>query len=544
MTLFYAVEVDAYRPGGASGAPPADAWAVVPWGVLSNAPAAVESYDTIRASDLGYRTAPADAGGVVVYPPHLNSAFAIDRRLNLAPTAAAAGAAWGSVSLANTRNRYDAIAAADNCDGRGVRVYVGAKTLDPSRGYLMDPPRAALTPLFTGIATPWFCSDTSLDVPIRDATYWLERPAQTALYGGTGGLDGGTDIKGLPKPKTRGSVRQVTPVLVDAVNRIYQWTDNRGVISAVYEGGATGITYAGDVADLYSGTTPAGQYRTNQARGLFQLGSTPVRTITLDASGDFVTPAAGSVSTVASLARWFMLDDMGLPPSLLDVGSFAAADAAYPYTAGFFIGTSPTDGVTVAGAIVGSLAGKIIPTRTGTLRLVVLRVVPANAAPSATFTRQNAVSLTPRPLGTPLDPPPYRWQVGYARAWTVQTSNLSGSITPAMTQFLAASDRFSVWVGTAVQVAYRRPSDPPQVPTYLANAADALAVANDLGALWGARRRVYDLVLPVALGMQREIGDVVRIAWPMDNLAGGALGQVVGEQFRAGDSQITLQVLV
>lgn len=544
MTLFYAIEVDAYRPGGTAGAPALDAWGVVPWGALSNAAAAVESYDTIRASDLGYRTAPADAGGVVVYPPYLDSAFAIDRRLNLQPSAPAAAAAWGSISLANAGNRYDAIAAADNSDGRGVRVYAGSKVYDPGRGYLADPPRAALATLFTGIAQPWFCSDTALDVPIRDATYWLERPAQTALYGGTGGLDGGTDLKGLPKPKTRGTVRSITPVLVDAVNRIYQWTDNAGTVAALYEGGATGITFAGDVADLYSGSTPAGQYRTNRARGLFQLGSAPARTITLDATGDFVTPAPGTITGPCGLARWFMQDDLGLPVSLLDLASFAAADAACPYGSGFFLGTAPADGATVAGQIVGSVAAKLIPTRTGTLRCMVLRALPANVAPVAAFGRTNAVSLTPRPLGAPLDPPPFRWQVGYARAWTVQTTNLSPLTTPAATQFLAASDRYAVWVGPDVQAAYRRPSDPPQVPTFLAAVADATAVANALGALWGVRRRLYDLVLPVQSGVLREIGDVVRLTWPMDNLGAGALGQVVGEQFRAGDSTITLQILV
>lgn len=544
MTMFYAVEVDAYRPGGVAGAPALDAWGVVPWDALSNAPGAVESYDTIRASDLGYRTAPGDAGGVVVYPPHLDSAFAIDRRLNLPPSAPAAAAAWGSISLANTGSRYDAIAAADNSDGRGVRVYAGSKIYDAGRGYLKDPPRAALLTLFTGIATPWFCSDTTLDVPIRDATYWLERPAQTALYGGTGGLDGGADLKGLPKPKTRGSVRAITPVLVDAVNRIYQWTDNAGTVVALYEGGATGIMFQSDVADLYSGMTMAGMYRTNRARGLFQLGSAPVRTITLDATGEFVTPAPGTITGPCGLARWFMQDDLGLPASLLDLPSFAAADAACPYGSGFFLGTSPADGATVAGQIVGSVAAKLVPTRAGTLRCLLLRAIPPDAAPAAVFNRANAVSLTPRPLGAPLDPPPFRWQVAYARAWTVQNTNLSGSITPATTQFLAAADRFAVWVGTDVQAAYRRPSDPPPVPTFLAAAADATAVANALGALWGVRRRLYDLVLPVESGVLREIGDVVRLTWPMDSLGGRALGQVVGEQFRAGNSTITLQVLV
>lgn len=544
MSLFFAVEIDAYHPGGGSGAPAADAWGAAPCGALVALPAALESFDTIRASDLGYRTAPTDPAGVVVYPPYLSSAFAVDRKANLDPTTPATAAAWGSVSLANPAGRYDSIAGSDNSSGRGVRVYAGVKVLDPVRGIMLDPPFASLTPLFIGIATPWFCSDKSLDVPIRDASYWLERPAQSQLYGGTGGLDGGADLKGLPKPKTRGACRSITPVLVDATNRIYQWTDNAGSISALYEGGATGIMFQADVGDLYTGMTAAGMYRTNRARGLFQLGSVPVNPITLDAAGDFVTPAAGSVTTVAGLARWFLLDDMGLPPALIDVPTFTAADAAYPYTGGFFIGPAPVDGATQAGLIVASIGAKIVPSRLGTLRLFVLRAVPAGTAPAGTVSTVNAVSLVPINLGAPLDPPPYRWQVAYAHAWTVQTSNFNGSITPAAKQFLSVPDRFAVWVGASVLTAYRRPSDPPQVATFLATAAQATLLANDLGALWGVRRRLYSCVVPVAVGLLREIGDVVQVVWPMDDLRGGRLGQIVGDQFRAGDSTITLSILV
>ena len=533
MSQFYAVEVDAYQPGGAASvAPVADAWGVLPWGAVTAYAVPLESYSTLRASDLGYRTTPAE--GVAVYPPFLQSAFAIDRRMNLSPTDPAAAAAWGSVQFANAGGRYDSIAATQNSDGRGVRVLAGVKAFDPARGIETDPSFAALTPLFVGIAQPWFCSDTSLDVPLRDATYWIERPVQSALYGGTGGLDGGTDLTGLPKPKTRGRTYNVSPVLIDAVNRVYQWTDGPGTISAVYEGGGGSITFAGDTADLYSGSTPPGQYRTNKARGLLQLGSNPVQQITADVTG-------GPSNVIGALAKSLLLDDLGLPAALLDAASF---DALPGYQAGIFLGTQPADGAATVGMVLGSIGAKLIPLRDGRLRAFLLWSLPAGIAPVIRLDTSNTVSVTPQTIGAPLDPPPYRWQVGYGRCWTVQTSGLLGGVDPARKAFISSQDRFAVWASTDVLRAYRRPNDPPPVPGCLIDQAAALEVANKLGALWGVRRRLYAVTVPVPLGMLREFGDVVQIAWPMDDLRGARVGQVVGEQFRAGDSTITLMVLV
>lgn len=551
---FYVVEVDAYRPPSGNGASlPVDTWGSLPWGALSMLPIATESYDTIRASDLGYRTSPAD--GVEIYPPYLDTAFAIDRKLNLDPTQPAAAAAWGSITFANPGSRYDALAASGNSDGRAVRIYAGRKVFDPARGYFMDPPRASLQTLFVGVAQNWFCSDVSLSVPLRDATYYLERPIQTATYGGTGALDGGPDLAGTGKPRARGYVRNVTPVLVDSVNRIYQWSDGPvQQITALYEGGTRNILPANagtgpggapsnDVADLYSGSVASGYYRTCGAKGLFQLGVAAVRQITLDGLGG-VTANMGPLavnSSMRDLALGLILDDIGVPPAAVDIASFGRLPT---YGGGYYLSGSATDGATLLGEIAASVGAKVFPARDGRLSALVLRALPADAQPVATFDTSVAMSCVPVALGATLDPPPWRYQIGYAHAYTVQTADLNGSITAAQRQFIAQADRFAVRQSGAVLNAYRRPTDPPPIPTQLANAADAGAVAASLVALWSTRRRLYNVTLPVSVGILRDIGDVVMLRWPMDDLRPGRLGQIVGEQFRGGDSTIVFQVLV
>jgi hypothetical protein len=547
MSRFFAVEMDAFRPGAAlpGGAEP---WAAQPWADDPGEAGPTEADETVRASDMGYRTRESDADGLQLYPPTVEQAFALDRAMRLDPAGAAVAAGWGSLRLANAGRQYDALAAASNADGRRVRVLMGTKARDAARGYLVDPPYAELSEVFCGIGQPWFLEESVLDVPLRDASYWIERPLQTETYAGTGGLEGPADLAGKLKPKTRGGsssypVRNVTPVLVDPVALIYQYTDGPGTVVALYEGGDAQIPFAGNVSDLYSGVTPAGQYRTDNSRGLVQLGTRPVRPVTVDVTGAFVV--AGAQSTAAAVARYLLAEDMVLPAEFLDTTSFAALDAAYPWTAGWHWADA-TDGAAAAGLLLASLGARLVPTRDGRLRAVALRALPAGTTPVARLTTAEIVSLRPRALGAPLDPPPYRWRVGYQHAHTVQTSDLDPDVTEARRQFLAAANRFAVWASTSVLAAYRRPQDPPELPTALLQQAHAQALAEALGALWGTvpARRLYDVEVPMEIGLKRDIGDVVSLIYPLHDLDGGWLGQVVGDSLRAQDDTMLLQVLV
>jgi hypothetical protein len=231
---FFAVEVDAFKPGSET-VTIDEGHGVRPHGTLAMFPDPVPDSGTIRASDLGYRTLASDTVGLQVYPPFLSEAFNINRRMNLDPVQPSVAAAWGSIQLVNQDGQYDAISASWNSDGRDVRVLTGSKVWDTVRRVYVDPPYAALSQAFVGVATPWFLSDTTLSIPLRDATYWIERPIQPTQYLGTGGLEGptivnGGTLTGAPKPKARGGtaaspIRNVSPVLVDTVNRIYQYND-------------------------------------------------------------------------------------------------------------------------------------------------------------------------------------------------------------------------------------------------------------------------------------------------------------------------------
>jgi hypothetical protein len=65
-----------------------------------------------------------------------------------------------------------------------------------------------------------------------------------------------------------------------------------------------------------------------------------------------------------------------------------------------------------------------------------------------------------------------------------------------------------------------------------------------LGALWGVRRRLYDVTVPAFIGVALDMGHVVTLKYPMDDLTNGLAGQIVGYSFRSPDASVVLRVLI
>lgn len=551
---FFAVEIQTYQPGAP--VPPLDlGHGARPRGALARTAGALESIGSIRASDVGYRTRQGEAGAgpdaVQCYPGILTGAFALDRALTLTPDADLGSLAVGAVALDNSGRRFDGIAQAQNSDSRPVSILAGTQLLHPTLGVWADPPYADLDRFWTGAAQSWQLSETVLSVPLRDASYLLQRPLQAALYGGAGGLDGTADLAGRPKPYLRGTALNLTPVLIDPVNLIYQVSDAPGQVLAVSEGGdPTNIPSGGAVDSILLTAPGAGHYVVeSSARGLFfRLATKPVRTITCDAIGAF--PAAGSVATAVTIARALLLETMGLPAAMLDQGTFLGLDAAYPYLAGLYYGADPVSAADAVGALLASLGAKLLTTRDGRFRPIALRAPDTGLVPLDTWTAAELVSLAPQSLPAALDPPPASWTVGWGRNYTpmASASDLDPDVVGTARQtWLAAALRTAGWAGPGVAAAWRSANRPATVGGQLASQADAAAVAARLGALWAPnnrRRRLYAAVVPTAIGRVRDIGDAVVIAYPLDDLAAGRLGLVVGEQYRSQDDTITFTVLI
>jgi hypothetical protein len=519
---FFAVELDVYSPGSGS--------------------------ETLRVSDIGYRSRSGDSIGIQVYPALLNIAFDIDRHLGLEP-GAPSSAGFGSVVLHNVGQRYDAYTLARNSDSRNIKILVGNKSTDSDRGVLVDPPYAELRPFFGGAALPWTLSEGSLEIPLRDATYWADRPLQTKVYAGTGGYEGGTELAGKPVPVTRGGmdgnhyVQNVPLVQVDTVNLIYQWTDGPGDVQTLYEGGADVFTREANSTNLYSGAPAPGAYRVDVTRGLLQVGSVPVRALTANVSGAF--PTAGMKTTAVDIARYVLTELMGQPETELELASWYNADARYPFTAGFFQGPEQVQGLDIVRYLLGSIGARLFTFRNGKLGVAILRKLALDAVPSFTINRNTAIAVDPVPLPAKLDPPPWRWRVGSYRMNLVQASDFDEAINPVRKTHISQEYPFlSVDQAPELKDIWRRPNDPDVVQTALLNVFAAQDLATDMLALWRNRPGLYQVTMPYEQSAEMEIGDVVTLDWPLADLDGGKAGQIVGEQVRSYDGTGKLYVLV
>ena len=542
--LFHAVEMQIDLP--ASGVVvAAQAHGSRPRGARTQLTVVPASTETLRYSDHGYVSE-----AHVPYPPLVAEAFAIDRRLDLPPGDASSAETFGSITLNNPGGTLSNLVNSRVNDHLPVTILGGRKRIDPVRSILLDPVYADLVPMFTGLARSWQPDLNTVDIGLLDVSYWLAGSMQTATYGGTGGVDGDSNVSGRAKPRLRGYGCNITPVLIDTVNLVYQISDAPVTVSALYEGGYTGgIASSGIVSDIYaSSSAPApGHYtvQSSSTASYLRLGSKPVYTITLDALGIF--PSGRTGSNLLDLLYEMLLEDCGLPQAYIDGSTFSLVSQACPWAAGWYWdGSNSVTGQDMVEAVLAGVGIRLIPTRAGQLRPVVLKAPAANVVPVAMLTPDNMTAVSAVALDSILDPPAYRWRVGYQHAFTVQPagSGLHPQAPAARQSLIAVADRTATWASLPIKTRYRVPNDPALLVTALQLQADAATVAGNHGALWSDLRRIWAVTLPKAIAYGIDLGDPVSVTWPVPGLATGSIGLCIGEQVRSSDPTSILQILV
>lgn len=555
VEAFHLVEIDAALVGtpGAEVTPTLTyAYGIgsAPLGAISLEGFATVDRRTFIYSDKGWRAPVGDPDGAKVSLPRLVTSPSIQRVLNLSLDQAAAGFSWGNGTLARVDSDYyfegldNGAINYNSTDGAPVRVYLGLKPYDAARGIYTDPEMNDLLPIFTGVAQQWRISRDTIQVPLRDVMYLLDAPLQRLVYSGAGGLGGDAAIAGLPLPKTRGGtavypVRNVKPVLVDATHLIYQYTDGPGTVEALYEGAAAGFTYQGDVADLYSGTTDAGKYRTDNARGLFQLGTNATADITCDVTGEF--PRGGAVTVPAEIARRLITEDMNIAAGHLDLGAFSLAEAQYDYVSGaYFAPDENWSGLSAVALMLRSIGAKIATSRAGKLRPYVVRGYAAPA--DAVYTARDIQDIRDQAIPEGLSPVVSRIRVRFGRNWTVQSGGYLGSATASRKQFVASAGPVASWADGTNLIKYPSAKDPDVIETALLVEADAQAVADALGGFWGIPRRAFEIDLPLyAIG--RDIADNIRFDEDLGIRPYPFYCYVYGLSYTPGSSFCTLSVV-
>jgi hypothetical protein len=334
-------------------------------------------------------------------------------------------------------------------------------------------------------------------------------------------------------------VKNIAPVLIDPTNRIYQYNDAPGRVIEVYERGAAVFTNGGDTSDLYAGTTSSGQYRTDNSRGLFQLGASPIGEITVDAYGHFAN--LGLLSNPCDIALGILNDIYQLNPSEIDNTSFESIRDERPWFSGFYVNQT-TSGITVIAQLLRSVGGWVVPSKTGKIRATLQRI-PEITVSSGAYNPAQIIDCTNARLPENLSPPPYRIRVGYDRRYTVQT-DVAASADSARRQFVSEEWTFASWDKPSNLTLYRQANDPPAVETFLLEETGADILANEYGAIYGERRSIWDIALPASYAFQKEIGDVINIQFPAPGLTLGKPAVIIGDRYRFSEQSYSLSILV
>lgn len=421
----------------------------------------------------------------------------------------------GELSITNADGEFDTLPQIYGLDGRRVVLRLGR---------LADLYR--LRPIiFEGTAADMHVDAEALRVNLQDNGYKLEVPLQTSLYAGTGGAEGGDDLKEKPKPKAYGYVYNVSPPLVVPSLLIYQVHDGSlQAVSAVYDKGIAltpGADYA-SYALLAAAVTAAGTYDTCLAEGYFRLGATPDGTVTADIEGD---NADGFKQTTAEIVRRILATcSVFTAATDLYLPSFTAFDTAQPAAVGYWAGHDATPDVATALAdILEGVDGWIGFRRSGRLEIGIMAA--PTGAPQAIFEEEDIRTIRREKLPSAYSPPPWRHRVGYQQNETIQT-DLADGASATRRAFAAERHRLAAASNNAIKRDHPFAADPEPIAATFIAAGAAQAEASRRLALYSATRSLYRWtanLLPLSL----NIGAVVQVTYPRFDLTVGRLLRIV-----------------
>ena len=272
---------------------------------------------------------------------------------------------------------------------------------------LPDWPIADFVTVMTGICGEIGYSRAEIVVPLKDRGSLLDKLAQDSLYAGTGGNEGGVDLKDKPKPICIGPVKNITPVPVDIPGRVLQVHDGKiEAIDAVYDSGKLLATPANYTVDL--------------ANGRFTLVADPAGLITADVQGS--KSGGVYVSSVADVMQRLATEYSPLVTGDMEGASLAALNAAVTAPVGLYLGISPVNLLDAMDQVAGSVGGFFGMTRAG--KFSVGRIIAPGGTPDLALGENDVVarSLARDPFGDVV----WRRRVHYRRNWTPQNVGPAG----------------------------------------------------------------------------------------------------------------------
>jgi len=476
--------------------------------------AALGAVRLLPFSDIGFTSEPGDAVSNTYFVRRIETPLSVKRSL-FSGTAIGgySETSFGKATLANDDGALDGLADLD-WDGRRVEIlYTPAER----------PTLADFVPLFDGAAEQLVLGD-AIEIELRDLLVLLDVPASRGQFGGAGGIDGTAELKGREKPWLVGRRRQIEPVLIDAAHNVYM-VDPLG-FSTLLAARDMGVLYTGTVTDyasyaaLIAATIPGTGIATAKVAGLIRLGQDPKGRFTIDAEG--VKVSGSWISRFADLVRHLGTSMTTVTASSLDAASFPAMNTLQPAVLGYWCDGSSVpqvrDVVDELAESVGAYWGF------GEDRLLSLGRYDGPAVTADfVFGERDILELTPRAVERRMK----SLKLGFRPfAATFTAADLAEvNVTAADREALPNEYRWTAIATHAGAAAASLLAREEEVKTLFDGEADAVAERDRRLALYGAKVKAFEVVVPLTLGL--EVGHTVRLTDARYGLAAGWNGLVL-----------------
>lgn len=488
---------------------------------------------TVYISSAPFTSDPTDTPALVQFKPRLRNPYNVQNQLfeEGRPIAGTSIPGFGAKTILNGDGLFDDWVGYE-WSGRTLKTYLTTpgRTLAES-AQIAESKASSLS---------WDLDQ--LTIPVRDFRLLLQKPINTTLYAGTGGLEGGDALKSKPKPRVWGRFFNEEPVLVDGTTHTYQINDGSiQEITAVKDRGVS-LSFDQDVADITTVTPVPGEYATSLATGYIKLGEAPDGTLTVDGKGNN-GGTLGYKEDPAGIIRKIATEDLPfVDPDDLDTGAFQDTSAAVPEPVGYSTRLDQVDGIVAFSSIAGTMI-HVTFTRLG--KLTVGQIVEPSTA-TAGF------SLTEDDLREPSAGGTFggshqlavkQTRLGYNRyGKTLSPTDVAGSVSENDRQDFGEEFRFEEDEDGTVVV--RVPEAKVlEETTRLALSADAAAEATRVLTLLSPTRHLYQAQLETGL-FRYFLGDIVQITINRFDLVSGKNFVVLGFVENAGEYGQSDQIIL
>ncbi|MEQ8345084.1 MAG: hypothetical protein RIB84_23920 [Sneathiellaceae bacterium] len=450
----------------------------------------------------------------------------------------------GELVLVNPDGDLDALRAY-GFSGRALTLYVGQQGAAWS----------SFSTVLTGtMEQPEFDLD-EIRIRLRDRQAETDVPVQPTKFEGSGGLEGGADREGQPRPLAFGKPMNVPAVLVDSSLWIYQVNDGAVDDVPAVRDRLVGLTQEADYADeatMLSTAPSASSYRVWPAGGYFRLGSRPDGQVT----ADVVQGASAGDRTAAQIATDLLTGPAGVASGDVSSADVTALDTANAAELGLWI-DSETTVRQALDQVLQSVGAFWYVDRAGDFRMRQL-AAPAGSPVARLRIDDGATAFTADDyaieglerlrLAVGRDDgatgiPAWRVVLNHTRAWTVQREDIDSAATAAAITFASREWRSEVASDASIQTQHLL-APQLEVESLMVSAAAAATEAARLLALFKAARDRYRVTAHLSQDLVDavDLGDTVTLYSPRYGLSAGRAMTVTGLQYEVQADLVTLDL--